>query len=299
MSRLGNSLQCLAAAILLVGAGEPQQVTSTTPPEVKTIVVNDYPMAYVERGAGPVLVLVHGAASDYRTWRDQLASLSSRFRVVAVSLRHYYPERWDGQGGSFSEEQHARDLAVFLDRLGGGAVHLLGHSRGAHVAIFTARMRPELVRKLVLMEPALTALDPTAYKRADDPRVIRWTKTEKIFKTEGVDAGLEYFIDDINGPGSWKRFTEDRRQRLRDNAWTITAQLKDTITISCADVASLKMPVMLANGEKTTRQFIEILDATHKCLPSAQRTTIPGASHGMHLDNPGAVDAMLLKFLAD
>jgi pimeloyl-ACP methyl ester carboxylesterase len=229
----------------------------------------------------------------------QLASLSSRFRVIAVSLRHYYPEHLDGKGSVFSEEQHASELAVFLDRVGAGSVYLVGHSRGANVAIFTAKERPDLVRKLVLLEPALTALSVTAYRRTDDPRVVRWSKTQRLFETDGVDAGLKYFVDEISGPGSWDRFSEETRQLLRDNAWTITAQIQDTATITCADVAALKMPVMLVSGQKTTRQFVQILDATQKCLPSADRMTIPNASHSMHADNPVAVDAMLLKFLVD
>ena len=36
-------------------------------------------------------------------------------RVNAVSLRHYFPERWDGSGNDVSIQQHAAVLA-FLDR---------------------------------------------------------------------------------------------------------------------------------------------------------------------------------------
>jgi esterase len=299
MLRLLRFTIVVAAATFLLGAGQVIQPTWDVPSGVKTVTVNDYPMAYVERGTGPVLLLVHGATSDYRVWQAQLSSLSSRFRVIALSLRHYYPERWNGKSHDFSEEQHSRDVTAFVDRLGAGPVYLVGHSRGAHVAIFAARSRPDLIRKLVLMEPALTALDPATYKRDDDPRVARWKKAAKLFETEGIDNGLEYFIDDISGAGTWRRISEERRQPLRDNAWTIAGQLRDTATITCADVGSLKTPVLLVAGQKTTRQFVEILDATQKCLPSAERVMIPDASHGMQRDNPGAFDAALLKFLME
>src|SRR4051794_13632043 len=111
-------------AAFLLGASEPGQLTWELPAGVKTLTVNGYPMAYVERGAGPTLVLVHGAVSDYRTFAPQITSLSPRVHVIAVSLRHYYPERWNGKGSDFSERQHAQDLIAFIERLGTGPVYL-------------------------------------------------------------------------------------------------------------------------------------------------------------------------------
>ena len=121
------------------------------PPGVKTLTVNSYPMAYLESGAGEAVVLVHGLGPDYWVWRTQTASPPLGFRLIAVSLRHSYPERWDGKGNTFSFKQHAEDLAAFIEGLGVGPVRLVGHSRGGVVAFWTARARPHLVRKTVFM----------------------------------------------------------------------------------------------------------------------------------------------------
>jgi hypothetical protein len=64
------------------------------PEGVKSIEVNGYPMAYHEGGSGMPLSLVH-----------------VQYSVIAVSLRHYFPEPWDGRGDDFSILQHADDLA--------------------------------------------------------------------------------------------------------------------------------------------------------------------------------------------
>src|SRR5262245_55376612 len=109
MTKLGKYLRftfIVALSSLTLGAGESAQPTWQLPPGIKTLAVNGYPMAYMERGAGPTVLLVHGALSDYRSWETQMSSLSSRLRVIAVSLRHYYPERWDGKSNDFSERQH-------------------------------------------------------------------------------------------------------------------------------------------------------------------------------------------------
>jgi hypothetical protein len=76
------------------------------PPGAKALPVNGYPMAYVENGSGRPLIMVHGALSDYRTWSAQMEPLGKSNRAIAVSLRHYFPERWDGKGGNFSWKQH-------------------------------------------------------------------------------------------------------------------------------------------------------------------------------------------------
>ena len=87
------------------------------PEGVKSVEVNSYEMAYQEAGSGAPLLLVHGSINDYRVWAAQLPEFAKSYRVIAVSLRHYYPERWDGKGSDFSIEQHISDVAVFIRQL--------------------------------------------------------------------------------------------------------------------------------------------------------------------------------------
>jgi pimeloyl-ACP methyl ester carboxylesterase len=77
------------------------------PEGIKSVEVNGYPMAYQESGSGTPLVLVHGSMNDYRCWNLQIPAFTAHYRVLAVSLRHYFPEPWDGQGDDFSIPQHA------------------------------------------------------------------------------------------------------------------------------------------------------------------------------------------------
>lgn len=45
----------------------------------------------------------------------QAGSLSASLRVVSVSLRRHYPERWNGVGDDFSTRQHYEDVVAFID----------------------------------------------------------------------------------------------------------------------------------------------------------------------------------------
>src|SRR5690606_3218527 len=86
-------------------------------------------------------------------WNPVLKPLSAGRRLIVPSLRHYFPEDWDGKGGSFTMAQHVDDVIAFIEGLDAGPVDLVGHSRGGHLAFRLALKRPDLVGRLVLAEP--------------------------------------------------------------------------------------------------------------------------------------------------
>jgi pimeloyl-ACP methyl ester carboxylesterase len=267
------------------------------PPGVKTLEVNGYPMAFLESGTGEPVVLVHGSGADYRTWRRQVESPPRGFRLIAISLRHYYPERWDGKGDKFSDDQHAEDLGRFIETLAVGPVFLVAHSSGGRVAMKTAQKRSMLVKKLVLMEGLFNAVLPESASEDGEPQIGAVRKAVRArFEQGDIDGGLELWVD-RDTPGTWARRGEEERQRSRDNAWTLIAR-ESGKPVTCADLGGLKMPVLLLQGEKTPRRYASIVDATHKCLPSAERATIPEAGHAMHAMNPAGFEKMLVQFLS-
>jgi pimeloyl-ACP methyl ester carboxylesterase len=110
---------------------------------MQTLPVNGYDMAYLEVGEGPPLLCVHGSLCDFRIWSCVLGPLSARHRVIAVSLRHFFPDSWDGIGDSYSIAQHVADVIAFIEQLKAGPVDLMGHSRGGHIAFRVAQQRPK------------------------------------------------------------------------------------------------------------------------------------------------------------
>jgi esterase len=289
----------LISALVLGGCQTTQKPSWDLPSGVKSLEANGYPIAYVERGSGPTVVLVHGALNDYRTWAPQMEALASKFRVVAISLRHYYPEPWKG-GGEFSLKRHANDVATFIDRLAVGPVLLVGWSRGGTVVVDTAKMRPDLVRKLVLMDAALYELLPAASGApSEDPRIKRAKATDVYFRRGDMEGGLQFFFDDINGAGAWNKLPEPQRQLRRENAWTIVGQLGDVENVSCTDLGRFKMPVLLMEGEQSPLLFKRMRTTLQQCLPSAKFVTVPKAAHQMHQMNPSSFNAELAKFLSE
>lgn len=262
----------------------------TIPEGVATIPVNGYPMAYLSRGSGPTLVMVAGTMADYRYWAPQIQAYSSDFRVISVSLRHFYPELWDGKGSDFSVSQHARDVARFIEQIS-PPVYLLGHSYGGHIAYEVARTRPELVRKLILVEPALDGVQKVPSDRGSPDSM-------KFFDAGDIETGLASAVDKINGPGAWARTPETFRVTLRQNAWTVPGVTRDTpAPVKCDQIGALPMPVMFLTGETTSPRYKDLVPAAASCLPRAQVVVIPKAGHVMNYQNPSAFNAAVIGFL--
>lgn len=271
--------------------------------EIRHQRVNGYEMAYVETGSGDPLVLVHGSLCDFRYWPLQARDLAADYRVISVSLRHYYPERWDGSGDDFSPDQHAKDVAAFIDALDAGPVHLLGHSRGGYVALQVARRHPGRVRKLILADPAgdldegirPPGVDPDAGRI--DPALL--TDCVSLLRRGDVDGALQHFVDTVHGPGTWAASGEKFRDGARDNAYTLLGQIHDRREPLTADMlARLRMPTLLIGGERSPQPFPALLDALEHHLPDTRRVTIGDATHGMNLERPEAFNDAVRQFLA-
>src|SRR6202046_5631035 len=195
---------------------------------MQTLPVNGYDMTYLDAGQGPPLVCVHGSLCDFRIWHCVLGPLSKKHRVIALSLRHFFPERWDGSGDSYSIAQHVSDVIGFVEQLNVGPVDLMGHSRGGHVSFRVAQQRPDLLRKLILAEPGGDldiSLDPDAVPASG---LGARTKTSAAMVGNGdIDGALQSFTDGVNEEGAWRRMPAAVKQQLRDNALTLIGQVHE------------------------------------------------------------------------
>ncbi len=103
-----------------------------------------------EDGEGPVIVMLHGAMANHQAALPSIASLSSRYRIVAPDLRGSGKSR---SGDLLSFDRLASDLEVLLDELGVDRAFVGGVSSGSGVALRFALRRPHRTVGLVLVKP--------------------------------------------------------------------------------------------------------------------------------------------------
>ncbi len=268
---------------------------------MKTLHVNGYDIAYLDLGAGPPTVLVHGSLNDFRTWAAVLGPLTAGRRIIVPSLRHYFPELWDGKDGRFSIDQHVDDMIAFIEALDVGPVDLIGHSRGGHISFRLACKRPDLLRKLVLAEPggALEeALIPVDAPKDAGLRAYVADSSAKIDAGD-LEGGLKIFVDGVNGPGAWEKLPVELRQMREDNAYTLIAQINEgRQPYHRNEAEALSVPTLFVIGGDTPGMLPIISQVLSAHVPNAEKVVIPDAGHSMFRQQPKAFCKAVLSFLA-
>lgn len=112
-----------------------------------------------EREGLPPAVYVHGLGGSSLNWSALMLELAGDVDSEALDLPGFgmSPPPDDG---NYSVSGHARAVIRYLDSCGRAPVHLLGNSLGGAVTVRVAALRPDLVRTLSLISPALPELPP-------------------------------------------------------------------------------------------------------------------------------------------
>jgi pimeloyl-ACP methyl ester carboxylesterase len=153
--------------------------------------MRDIPFIEVGTGAD-VLHFAHANAYPPGTYRQLLAALGARYRVLAVEHRPMW-DNSDPWKTLTSWRPVADDLIGFLDGQGLSKIVGVGHSLGAVATFYAALRRPDLFRKLVLIEPVFLPAHFTARMDSVDPRDMpmvagalrrssRWENREALFE---------------------------------------------------------------------------------------------------------------------
>lgn len=136
-----------------VGAGE--SVRTVRLPGLTLSVRSRRP---VREGLEPALC-VHGLGGSSLNWSALMECLADRVDGEALDLPGF-GDSPPPDDGDYSITGHARAVIRYLDASDRGPVHLLGNSMGGSIATRVAAVRPDLVRTLTLVSPALPELRP-------------------------------------------------------------------------------------------------------------------------------------------
>jgi len=169
---------------------------------VPTIRANDLDIAYETHGAGPPLVLLHGATSlGARDFAAQIPLFGRAFRIHVPDARGHGGTRWDAADG-FRYDWLVADLGAFVDALGLETFHLVGFSMGAMTALQYAVQHSARLRTLTVVG-ITTQREPRASvaRRLMDPE--RADRDEPAWVAE---LGRRHDLG--QGVGAWRRLLQ-------------------------------------------------------------------------------------------
>ena len=160
--------------------------------------INGVNLNYEVSGQGEAIVFLHGMTGSTQDWRNQVALLSPKYRVVALDQRGHGKSAAPSKEEEYSMQIFADDVFGLLRLLDIKKCCLAGHSIGGFIALQFALGRPEMLAGLVLVgtSSGQFARDPDFAKLRE--------KLDELARSQGMEAAFEY--DAANNPQRIERF---------------------------------------------------------------------------------------------
>ena len=251
--------------------------------------------------APPTTVLLHGGGQNAHTWDTVALALGAP--LVAIDLPGHGHSDGPAPGGSSAT--NADDVATVIEALAPEAKVIVGMSAGGLTALGIAARRPQLVRKLVLVD-ILPNPDPGAARKIGDfidgpatfesfddllARTMQFnpTRSESSLRRGILHNAVQ--LDD----GSWQWRHQRHRGEYRTPASPEDAA--ERMTRLWDTISGLTVPVLLVRGMADGSVVTdEAEDELRRRLPSAVVERVEGAGHSVQGDKPVELARILQTF---
>src|SRR5688572_17783874 len=271
------------AALVLV-------VVAATVARAAAASVDGIPLHWTSAGAGPqTLVLVHGWTCDDSSWSGQVPALTSKYRVLTIDLPgHGKSGKIDA--GRFTMDLFARAVEAVRAAAGAERLVLVGHSMGTPVIRQYARLYPQRVAALVVVDGVvvLGAPPPPGAQPAQAPVADRMRGPDGPNNREAMIRGM---------------FTAATPKPLQDHVLKMMLGAPEA-TAYGAMVATfdpkiwgndvMTMPVLGLFADKSALGNEQV---TKKLFPNYEHHEIPGTGHFLMMEKPREFNALLTAFV--
>jgi pimeloyl-ACP methyl ester carboxylesterase len=259
-------------------------------------------MHFIRSGRGaPVLFFVHGFCCELGDWQPQLDYFGSRTEVVACDLRGH--GKTPGRPEECSIENFGGDVAALVMNLELERVVLVGHSMGCRVVLEAARLIPERVAALVLVDGSRFAIgDPEAAERAARAAILK----------DGYAAFSSALFGEMFVPGSRRAAEILSRvaatppevptalwpRSARWDAGQLDAALAAVRAPLLAIQSTVRDPVTLKRASLKPGDRSGWLDLLRDKVGDTRIEIIPGVGHFTQLDASERVNGLIEGFVS-
>ena len=232
-------------------------------------------------------VLLHGFTQTSRSWNRYIDFIDPQQSIIRVDA--------PGHGGSSTVAADLTTTAqMVVEQCGFG--DYIGYSMGARLALHIALLRPENIRRLVLVSSSPGLQSP-------NERLTRVQSDEKLAR-EIAEIGVATFVEKwLSGPlfAGLTSTPADIQDRLRNSSDGLASSLRLCGTGAQQSLwdrlPELKMPVLLIVGERD-QKFLQIgHEMKSRIGMSAELVVIENAGHSLHLEQPEHCQSVIASFL--
>ncbi|MEU9691916.1 alpha/beta fold hydrolase [Amycolatopsis japonica] len=275
-------------------------------PSSRRITVNGIQVNVAVAGSGPAVLLLHGFPHTWRLWSEIIGPLSEHHRVIAPDLRGFGDSTRAAEG--YDVSTLASDVESLLDALGEPSAAVVAIDAGTPVAFLLALRRPDLVRRLVLMESLLGSLPGAEdFLAGGPPWWFGFHSVPGLGETVLIGHEAEY-VDWFLASGTLGRGVAPEIRDAFVDAYTGGEALRCAFSyyrampVSARQIGEavaarrLIVPTMAIGahpvGRALERQLRPVTDDLTAHL-------LPDCGHIIPLDKPGELLRLLTPFLAD
>ncbi len=269
----------------------------------------------VREGLAPALY-VHGLGGSSQNWSALMPLLDGLVDSEAVDLPGF-GDSPPPDDGDYSVTGHARAVIRYLDSAGRGPVHLVGNSLGGAITTRVAAVRPDLVRTLTLVSPALPEIRvqrtavPTALLAL--PGVVgaftrltrEWSAEQRV---RGVMA-LCYGDPTLVTPEGFRNAVEEMERRLAlPHFWDAMARsargLVNAYTLGgqhglWRQAERVLAPTLLIYGGRDQLVSFRMTRRAARAFRDSRLLTLPDAGHVAMMEHPEAVATAFRELVAE
>jgi pimeloyl-ACP methyl ester carboxylesterase len=241
-------------------------------PSLRSVKIGDYLIQYriIGEGGEPV-VLVHGLSGSTLWWRRNIRSLAQHHKLYLVDLPGFGARK--RERGRFVLKQAADWLLTWLQAIGVKQAHFIGHSMGGYICMEIAAHHPEVVKRLVLVDPAFKSIARNVLGYAIPLLAAGRYLMPQFFPILAYDS-------------------------LRAGPITLLKATRDIITLDISkEIPLITQPVLLIWGENDTLVPPELGPILRAELPHARFLLLRRAAHVAMFDQPQQFNAAVNAFL--
>ncbi|MEY2406776.1 MAG: hypothetical protein QOG39_1692 [Acidimicrobiaceae bacterium] len=255
----------------------------------------------------PELVLVHGGAQNAHTWDTTALALGRP--LVAVDLPGHGHSAWRDDH-DYRPASMAPQVAAAIEALAPDALAVCGMSLGGLTSLALTDQRPELVRKLALVDitPGVNgekSADIRAFVSGPetfDSFDVLLERTMQFNPTRSESSLRRGILHNAvpNEDGTWRWRYDRLRMESVSDAGQSTAGSDEAIVVFGAlwdAVSRLTCPLLLLRGSTSPVVDDDDVAELRRRQPAAEVVVVDGAGHSIQGDKPVELAALLAKFL--